>query len=150
MVMEAIQCSHCGDFFPPSPRHKNQRYCMKAPCRRARKADWKRQKLRTDPDYRLNRDMSNRKWAQSRPGYWSEYRRRHPDKAERNRLLQAIRNRRRAVKQAKAGEGTGELIAKVDASIPSKIKVVGQFWMVPVIAKVDASKVNIYEIPGVW
>jgi hypothetical protein len=25
--------------------------------------------------------------------------------------------------------------------------VVGQYWMVPVIAKVDASKVNIFDIP---
>jgi hypothetical protein len=26
--------------------------------------------------------------------------------------------------------------------------VVGQFWLVPVIAKVDALKVNIFEIPS--
>jgi hypothetical protein len=43
-------------------------------------------------------------------------------------------------------KGSKGLIAKVDTSIPSKIKVVGQFWMVPLIAKVDALKVNIYEI----
>jgi hypothetical protein len=39
------------------------------------------------------------------------------------------------------------LIAKVDTSIPKKIKVFGEFYMVPVIAKVDALKVYIYEIP---
>lgn len=150
MAMDSIQCSHCGDFFAPSPRHKDQRYCLKAACGRARKAAWKRQKLRTDPDYRLNHKMSDRKWSQSHPGYWGEYRRRHPDKAERNRLLQAIRNRRRTAKRSMGPEAAGGSIAKVAASIPRKIKVVGQFWMVPVIAKVAALKVNLYEIPEPW
>ncbi len=32
------------------------------------------------------------------------------------------------------------LIAKMDASNTTSLKVVGQFWLVPVIAKIDASK----------
>jgi len=36
----------------------------------------------------------------------------------------------------------------VDASDPPKIKVAGEFWMVPVIAKVDALRVYLYEIPA--
>jgi hypothetical protein len=35
----------------------------------------------------------------------------------------------------------------VDASIINQFKVVGQYWLVPVIAKVDALKVNIFDIP---
>jgi len=65
------------------------------------------------------------------------------EKAERNRLLQAIRNRRRRHPL----EVDHQLIAKVDASIVNKFKAVGQYWLVPVIAKVDALKVNIFEVP---
>ena len=94
--MEEIQCWHCGDFFPKSPRHKEQFYCMKPECRKAKKAAWKRKKMRGKADTR----------------------------------------------------GDPSLIAKVDASIPNKIRVVGEFYMVPVIAKVDALKVYIHEIPA--
>ena len=145
--MEEIQCWHCGDLFPKSPRHKEQYYCMKPECRRAKKAAWKRKKMKEDPEYRLNRKLSNKKWAEVNPGYWKEYRRRNPRKAERNRILQTIRNRRRPRRSETDARGDPSLIAKVDASISKKIKVVGQFYMVPMIAKVDALKVYIYEIP---
>ena len=146
--MEEIQCLRCGGFFPKSPRHKNQDYCMQPACRRAKKAAWKRKKMREDPDYHLNQKLSNRKWAEANPGYWKKYRKENPEKAERNRILQKIRNRRRTKKAKGDGRGDPSLIAKVDSSIPMKIKVVGQFWMVPVIAKVDALKVYISEIPS--
>ena len=145
--MEEIQCWHCGGFFPPSPRHKKQYYCLKPDCRNARKAAWKRKKMREDPEYRLNQKTSNKVWFEAHPGYWKKYRDRNPEKAERNRILQTIRNRRRSKKGRADARGDPSLIAKVDTSIPKKIKVVGQFWMVPVIAKVDALKVHIYEIP---
>lgn len=145
--MEEIQCWHCGDLFPKSPRHKEQYYCGKPVCRRAKKAAWKRKKMKEDPEYRLNQKLSNKKWAEANPGYWREYRRRNPEKAERNRILQRIRNRRRPRRSQADARGHPSLIAKVDASISSKIKVFGQFYIVPVIAKVDALKVYIYEIP---
>lgn len=146
--MEEVQCWHCGDFFPKSPRHKTQDYCKKPDCRRARKAAWKRKKMREDPEYRLNQKTSNKKWAETNPGYWKEYLKRNPEKAERNRILQVIRNRRRSREGKTNGRVDPSMIAKVDASIPKKIKVFGQFWMVPMIAKVDALKVYIYEIPA--
>ena len=145
--MEQLQCWHCGDFFPGSPRHKEQYYCMKPKCRRAKKAAWKRKKMREDPEYRLNHRASNKKWAEANPGYWKAYRKRNPEKAERNRILQRIRNQRRSKKGKGDAKGDPSLIAKVDASSPFKIKVAGEFIMVPVIAKVGALKVYIYEIP---
>ena len=145
--MEEIVCCNCGDVFERSVRHKNQRYCPKPVCLRARKAAWKRFKMRTDPDYKFNQTVSNKIWAKANPGYWRDYRRRHPEKAERNRILQSMRNRRRRKKQDDQSGLDPELIAKVDASIVNKFKVVGQYWLVPVIAKVDASKVNIFDIP---
>ena len=33
--MEQISCVHCGDFFDPSPRHKNQTACKKVKCQKA-------------------------------------------------------------------------------------------------------------------
>lgn len=150
--MEQIICCHCYDFFTPSPRHKNQRYCMKPECRRAKKAAWKRHKTATDPDFKLDQKLSNKKWAQNNPGYWKKYRKRNPEKAERNRILQTIRNRRRSNNRGQNENADIPLIAKVDASISSNFKVVGQFWLIPVIAKVDALKVNIFEIssPYQW
>lgn len=140
--MEQIPCCCCGDFFIPSPRHKNQTYCLKPACRRARKASWKRNKMQTDTDYRYNHKLSNRTWAKSNPSYWKEYRRRHPEYVARNRILQSVRNRR-CRGQPDVGNN---LIAKVDASIFCKNRMLGQFYLVPVIAKVDALKVNIYDI----
>ena len=143
--MEEIVCCNCGDVFERSVRHKNQCYCPKPECQRARKAAWKRYKMHSDPDYKFNQTLSNKKWAKANPGYWKAYRQWHPEKAERNRMLQTIRNRRRSsTPQNRSNEA---LIAKVDASIVNKFKVVGQYWLVPVIAKVDALKVNIFDIP---
>jgi len=143
--MEEIVCCSCGDIFERSVRHKNQYYCPKPECQRARKAAWKRYKMHSDLDYKFNQTLSNKKWAKTHPGYWKDYRRRHPRKAERNRMLQSIRNLRRRTKHQNRCEE--ELIAKVDASIVNNFKVVGQYWLVPVIAKVDALKVNIFDIP---
>ena len=146
--MEEMQCWHCGDFFLKSPRHENQSYCMKPACRRARKAAWKRKKMREDSEYRLTQKTSNKQWAKANPGYWKMYRKRNPEKAERNRILQVIRNRRRSRRSRVEPRGEGSLIAKVDTSIPKKIRVFGEFYMVPVIAKVDTLKVYMYEIPA--
>jgi hypothetical protein len=35
----------------------------------------------------------------------------------------------------------------MDASKTDNFKILGQFWLLPVIAKMDALKVNIIEIP---
>ena len=143
--MEQIPCCNCAEFFTPSLRHKNQIYCMKPECRRAKKASWKRNKMRTDPDYRYNHKLGNLKWARAHPGYWKKYRSDHSEYVERNRILQAVRNCRRRCTGSQR-DGSKRLIAKVDASIFNKNSLVGQFYLVPVIAKVDALKVNIFDI----
>lgn len=135
--MEKIPCVHCGVYF--IPRNRNQNYCQKPGCQRARKAAWQRFKMRTDAEYRTQQRLSNRKWLENTPGYWKNYRRRNPDKTERNRALQHIRNRR----IRHAGKG---LIAKMDARKSNHFNLVGRFYLVPVIAKMDVSQVNIYSI----
>ena len=144
--MEPIPCTYCGDFFNPSPRHKNQTACKKQQCQKARKAAWQRYKMKTDPLYRANQRSSRKKWLADNPGYWKAYRRTNPEKAERNRILQAIRNRK-ARDPSSEQKMDVSMIAKMDSSKSDNFKVLGQFWLVPVIAKMDALKVNIVKIP---
>jgi hypothetical protein len=136
--MEKPSCFNCADPFIPSPRQKNQKYCGKPECQRARKTAWQRYKMAIDPDYRLNQKESNREWIETHRDYWRRYRKKHPQKTRRNRLLQAIRNNRRHKSE--------NLIAKMDALKPRTFKPLGQFYLVPLIAKMDALKVNITEI----
>ena len=135
--MDAIPCCHCGEYFSPSPRHRNQRFCRRSGCQRARKAEWQRNKMRTDPEYKANQSQSHQEWLRANPSYWKDYRKRKPEKAERNRLLQAIRNRRRGRFDEAHARENPPLIAKMDASKSEDFRPIGQFWLVPVIAKMD-------------
>ncbi len=119
---------------------------MKPECRRAKKASWKRHKMDTDPKFKADQKLINKKWAQNNPEYWKNYRKNNSEKTERNQALQKVRNLKRTVNQRKRSATESDLIAKVDSSIPYKNHLVGRFWVIPVIAKVDSLKVNIYEI----
>ena len=144
--MEQIPCTYCGDFFDPSPRHKNQTACKKLKCQQTEKAAWQKVKMKTDPLYNANQKSSQQKWLKTTPGYWKAYRRRKPEKAERNRILQTIRNRKARASSSDA-KMDAPVIAKMDPSKFDNFKVLGQFWLIPVIAKMDALKVNIVKIP---
>jgi hypothetical protein len=138
--MDEIVCCNCGLFFTPDPRNKNQKYCGKAQCQKARRAAWQRNRMATDPGYRGDQKLSRQKWARSHPDYWRNYRTQNPQITSRNRVLQRVRNRRRLKQKP--------LIAKMDASKCLAFKPFGQFYLVPVIAKMDALKVRIYPISG--
>jgi hypothetical protein len=140
--MEPILCVYCGDLFEPSPRHKNQIACKNPECQRAKKADWQRHKMKIDPVYRESQRISWKKWARANPGYWKRYRQNNPEKAQRNRVLQTIRN-----KKARSLDSDSLLIAKMDASKSDNFEALGPFWLIPVIAKMDALKVNLIKIP---
>jgi len=144
--MEVV-CEHCGKIFERSCRHKNQRYCSEPVCQHARKANWQREKMRTDRDYRLNQRLSQATWVANNPDYWKQYRKGKPAVVERNRMLQSIRNRYRR----KTGDGERKAanpIAKMDASKVKQLPAVGQYLLVPLIAKMDALKVNLFVISG--
>ncbi len=138
--MDPIFCAHCSVLF--SPRNKNQFYCSRHECQCARKAAWQRLKIKTDPDYKNDQRLSREKWAQNNPDYWKNYRARNPEKTERNRILQTLRNRRRKNRKSQGDK----LIAKMDARKPLDFQPIGCFWLVPVIAKMDARKVIIHTI----
>jgi len=142
--MEPVPCFHCAAMF--IPRNRKQYCCSRPECQRARKANWQRIKVKTNPDYRTAQKLSQQKWAANNPGYWENYRRQHPEKAERNRMLQTIRNRRRSTPT----KSNNVPIAKMDARISMDFQPLGQYWLVPLIAKMDATKVNIYAISDTW
>lgn len=144
--MEKILCVYCGDLFEASPKHKNQTACKKPECQRAKKAEWQRHKMKTDPVYNASQKISQKQWVRENPDYWKKYRSKHPEKVQRNRVLQAIRNRKARSKDISRGMAL-PLIAKMDASKSDRFHAFGQFWLIPVIAKMDALKVNMVEIP---
>jgi hypothetical protein len=157
--MEEVSCCNCGGYFIPDPRQKDPKYCRKPACQRARKAVWQREKMRCDPDYQANQRRCQQDWCKDNPGYWKKYREDHPKQAERNRVLQRLRNRKRSV-LAGVGHGcpSAGRVVKMDTSMIAKMDALksagtsgnasfsGQFWLVPVIAKMDALKVNIYKV----
>lgn len=144
--MDPIPCLGCSTFF--IPRNKLQGYCTHPDCQRARKALWQRQKLANDPEYALGQKLSNSKWLASKPNYWKNYRSQNPDKTARNRVLQKLRNRKRAriLKGLDMPRHVG--IAKMDARKALRNGLCGEFWLVPMIAKMDAVKIFIAAIPG--
>jgi len=146
--MKPVPCLCCGTFFVP--RNKDQQYCSKPACRRKRKARWQKEKLAIDPDYKETQRLSNNKWHENNPDYWKQYRDRNPKKAERNRLLQKNRNMKQKKKQAQKSSNAMD-IAKMDAGKSkqsSDDNLSGEYWLVPIIAKMDARKIFITCVPG--
>lgn len=139
--MESVPCAACSTFF--IPRNKLQIFCSTQECQHARKAQWQKNKLSTDPEYKEGQRLAQAKWLQNNPDYWKKYRREHPEKAQRNRSLQKIRNIR---KRKSICKPIG--IAKMDARDCSKISPSGQYWLVPMVAKMDPVKIFIASVSG--
>lgn len=137
--MDQILCPCCDTFF--TPRNKLQTYCSKSACQKARKALWQKHKLATDPEYKKDQYLSQQKWLLKNPDYYKEYRLENPEQVRRNRALQRIRNQK-----AQLGKTVG--IAKMDASKACNQSLLGQFWLVPTIAKMDPVKIFITTAPG--
>jgi len=106
--MECRRCAACEQIFWPRAQVPHQRYCGLAVCQRERRRRWQRSKLQIDADYRANQVLAQRAWADGRGDYWCEYRARHPDYTDHNRLEQRRRDRHRRAAR----------LAKMDASTP--------------------------------
>lgn len=151
--MKTIICRHCKEVVLKNPRCPEQAYCGKPDCRKARRREWQRQKIKTDPDYRANQKQSQKHWQEKNKGYWKQYRKQKPLKAERNRILQKVRTRgvnpgnTRQLKMV-----IPEKIAKMDPLDGRKLTLSGMFWLVPKIAKMDSLMVFITDIKreNIW
>ncbi|MBN8728497.1 MAG: hypothetical protein J0H15_12460 [Xanthomonadales bacterium] len=86
------RCACCGKPFAPRAQVPDQTFCASRGCQRARKRQWQRAKLQSDPDYRINQRAAQQAWAQRNPNYWRHYREAQPDYAQRNRDQQRPRN----------------------------------------------------------
>ncbi len=66
-------CLNCSNSFV-AQRNPNQKYCRATKCQNLRKAIWRRQKLKSDSDYRENRNNAAKNWRTKNSGYWKNYR----------------------------------------------------------------------------
>jgi len=101
--------------------------------------------MATDADYRENKERCQRQWHESHPGYYRDYRNRHPEYRQRNNALQQIRNMRRHKDKG------GKMIAKLDSLIKPYYSRRGAiFRLIPqpeqMIAKLDSLTVKLVPI----
>jgi hypothetical protein len=91
------RCPYCQQAFQSSPYRLQQRVCSQPECQRRRRADYHRQKIRTDPLYAQVVHDSRRQWRAEHAAYQKTYWQTHPESAERNRERQRRRDRQRRV-----------------------------------------------------
>ena len=85
-------CACCGEPFEPRPQVPDQIFCTSPDCQRARKREWQRSKLQSDPDYRVNQRAAQQAWSQRNPDYWRRYREAQPDYPQGHRDQQRSRD----------------------------------------------------------
>jgi len=88
-------CRYCHKRFQPSKYQPQQAVCSEPNCQRLRRTAYHRQKIASDPEYREVCRDSVRKWRAGHPGYWKQYREKHPATVARNREQQKIRDQKR-------------------------------------------------------
>ncbi len=83
MQGHVFRCRHCKEIRPK--RSKDQRYCGRAACQKARNNDWRRARYAVDPDYRANQRAGTDAWLASQGGsaaYYRSYRRRRKEQRQ--------------------------------------------------------------------
>ena len=138
-----LRCVHCRRRFIANPRVKDQKYCNRICCQRARKTLWQRRKMATDAAYRQNQKDSHQSWQIKNPDYWRQYRDGHPQYCERNRMLQKQRDAKRRARH----------LAKMDALKRLKSINPGAYYLIPCnagLAKMDALTQKINLIPETY
>lgn len=136
-----IRCAHCRCLFVPNPRAKTQRFCAHKACQRARKAQWQREKMATDPDYRGNQRDCQHRWQHQHPQYWREYRQQHAAYRARNRLLQQHRDHKRRLRPL-AKMDVFEAVTSIQPGIYHLIPAVGER-----LAKMEVLSQKCHVIP---
>ena len=99
-IKPMIKCAKCRRMVPANPRVKNQNYCNRKACQRARKNRWKQSKIASDPDYNNDQRDYHKQWVEQHPGYYRNYRKQNPGYCDRNRELQKKRDKNRCLKQS--------------------------------------------------
>jgi hypothetical protein len=92
------RCRFCEQSFVPSKYQPGQLVCGSSDCQRRRRAEYHRQKIAADPEYRQVCCDSSQKWRSCHPDYWRRYREQHPAAVERNRQRQHVRDQKRRLR----------------------------------------------------
>jgi len=130
--MAIKQCAACGQEFQCRPQVPHQIYCSAPQCQRERRRKWQTVKRRTDPDYRDNQARAQQAWNKRNPDYWREYRRSHPEYAERNRARQRERS-------------TLSSIAKMDVS-KSDLPLPSGIYRLSQVTKTGIAKIDVWTV----
>ena len=105
-------CLSCQESLVPRPNIPAQRFCGKKECQQKRRAQWQRQKLLEDADYREHQKKAKGNWREKHRDYMRNYRRNHPAYRERDR--QQRRERRRSTAEVAVTAGMPTAV-KMDA-----------------------------------
>ena len=92
------RCRYCEQVFQPSKFQPGQSVCSSPECQRRRRAENRRQKIASDPEYRQVCQDSCRKWRASHPEYWRQRRESNPAVVEGNRQQQRVRDQKRRLR----------------------------------------------------
>jgi hypothetical protein len=92
------RCRFCGQSFLPSKYQPGQLVCSGRDCQRRRRAEYHRQKIAADPEYRQVCRDSPQKWRSHHPDYWRQYREQHPAAVARNRQRQHVRDQKQRLR----------------------------------------------------
>lgn len=97
-----------------------------------------------DIDYKANQQAANKRWQSKNTTYWQEYRAKHPNYVEHNRIAQHKRDK---VRKDKAS-----FLAKSDALSSKALILPGTYLLTPMVganlAKSDALRIKILIEPG--
>jgi len=74
--MPTFTCSCCHRSLPVNPRSHDQRFCGQPLCQQARKTQWQRAKLTSDPAYLQNQREACpcQTWRENHQDYWRQRR----------------------------------------------------------------------------
>lgn len=88
-VRRKVRCVHCGKSFTPNPRlGTRQKTCGSEKCKRLQNlAAQKRCEKENHDDYYQNR----KDWHSSRPNFWKDWRKNHPEYVAKNRVRSRLR-----------------------------------------------------------
>ncbi len=145
--MKTIRCQHCQEDVIGNPRCPDQQYCSKKGCQRVRRRRWQKEKMKTDPDYRVNQKQSQKQWQENHKGYWKAYRRKKKQQAKRNRIQQHFRNHGVTICFLKElHQVVFQEIAKMDSLQENIAEPSGLDWAFQKIAKMDSMLLFVTDI----
>ena len=92
------RCRYCNEVFQPSKYQPQQAVCSQPDCQQQRRADYHRQKIASDAEYRQGCLESARKWRSRNPDYWRRHREKNPAAVEANRERQHRRDQQQRLR----------------------------------------------------